>query len=108
MMVFVLVLFALVLLSKGAHSCQYAVYSSLLVHMSVRFVTQRYHHKVYMPKCTDTRAFAGCLTLYFEDFLDSGEEAAHYLDMEEKLALLAIARRKACLTQISPTIYVLT
>lgn len=37
----------------------------------------------------------GCLAAFLEDFLECGEEAAGCLDVHEKQALLAVARRKA-------------
>lgn len=37
----------------------------------------------------------GCLASYLEDFLDCGEDAASCLDLTERLALMAFARRKA-------------
>lgn len=40
---------------------------------------------------------AGCLATYLEDLLEYGEDAISCLDAEEKQALLAIARRQACL-----------
>lgn len=50
------------------------------------------------PSWVDTDAIwissAGCIVTYLQDFLEAGEDAANLLDMEEKLAILAAARRK--------------